>query len=161
MTVLLLQYYFYLQKAQSQIIYQLQGAILLVGGGYYILLTLNSFYFRLYAKDIFLGLALYVRVRIYYALVYNSVLLVILISTRLVSAILYSRYNSKRATPIKDQVERTFLYILRALIALITLQSALISSLISGRPLIHIYLWLNASSAIDIREYPIGSWLNT
>ena len=56
---------------------------------YYILLTLNSFYFRLYAKDIFLGLAARVRVRICCALARNSALLAILISTRLVSAILY------------------------------------------------------------------------
>ena len=69
------------------------GATLL-WGGYYILLTLNSFYFRLYAKDAFLGLAVRVRARIYYALARNLALLAILISTRLVSAILYSRYNS-------------------------------------------------------------------
>ena len=66
--------------------------MLLVEGGKYILLTLNSFYFRLYTKDIFLGLVLYVRVRIYYALARNLALLAILISTWLVSAILYSRY---------------------------------------------------------------------
>jgi hypothetical protein len=76
--------------------------MLLVGGGNYILLTLNSFYFRLYAKDVFLGLVARVRVRIYYALAHNSVLLAILISTWLVSAILYSRYNSKYTTAIKD-----------------------------------------------------------
>jgi hypothetical protein len=76
--------------------------MLLVGGGNYILLTLNSFYFRLYAKDIFLGLALRVRVRIYCALARNLALLAILISIRLVSAILYSRYNSRRTTAIKD-----------------------------------------------------------
>ena len=76
--------------------------MLLVGGGYYILLTLNSFYFRLYAKDVFLGLELRVRVRTCYALARNSVLLAILISMRLVSAILYSRYNSKHATAIED-----------------------------------------------------------
>ena len=57
-------------------------------GEYYILLTLNSFYFKLYAKDVFLGLVVRVRVRIYYALARNSALLAILISTRLVSAIL-------------------------------------------------------------------------
>jgi hypothetical protein len=76
--------------------------MLLVGGGNYILLTLNSFYFRLYAKDIFLGLALYIRVRIYYTLARNLVLLAILISTRLVSAILYSRYNNRCTAAIKD-----------------------------------------------------------
>jgi hypothetical protein len=95
--------------------------MLLVGGGNYTLLTLNSFYFRSYAKDVFLGLALRVRVRTYYALARNSALLAILISTRLVSAILYSRYNSRRATAIKDHVGRTFLYILGPLIALIAL----------------------------------------
>jgi hypothetical protein len=95
--------------------------MLLIGGGNYTLLTLNSFYFRLYVKDIFLGLVLRVRVRIYCVLARNSVLLAILISTRLVSAILYSRYNSRRATAIKDYVGRTFLYTLGPLIALITL----------------------------------------
>ena len=94
---------------------------MLLGGGNYTLLTLNSFYFRLYAKDIFLGLALRVRVRICYALARNSALLAILISTRLVSAILYSRYNSRRAAAIKDYVGRTFLYILGPLMTLITL----------------------------------------
>jgi len=49
-----------------------------------------------------LGLVLYIRVRIYYTLARNLALLAILISTRLVSAILYSRYNSRRATAIKD-----------------------------------------------------------
>jgi len=68
----------------------------------YILLTLNSFYIRLYIKDIFLGLAVYVRARTYYALAYNLALLAILIFTRLVSAILYRRYNSKCAAAIKD-----------------------------------------------------------
>ena len=76
--------------------------MLLVEGENYILLTLNSFYFRLYTKDIFLGLVLYVRVRIYYALARNLALLAILISTWLVSAILYSRYNSRRAAAIED-----------------------------------------------------------
>jgi len=87
--------------------------MLLVKGGNYTLFTLNSFCFRLYAKDIFLGLALRVRVRTYYTLTRNSVLLAILISTRLVSAILYSRYNSRRAAAIEDHVGRTFLYIFR------------------------------------------------
>ena len=158
--VSLLQYYFYLQKAQSWITRQLQDAILL-GGGYYILLILNSFYFRLYAKDIFLGLAARVRVRIYYILARNSALLAILISTRLVSAILYSRYNSRHAAAIKDQVGRTFLYTIGALIALITPQSASISGSISGRPLIRVYPQLGASGAVDIREYPVGGQLNT
>ena len=131
--------------------------MLLVRGENYTLLTLNSFYFRLYAKDVFLGLALCVRVRICCALARNSVLLAILISTRLVSAILYSRYNSKYATTVKDHVGRTFLYILRPLIALITLWSVLISGLISGRLLIRVFPQLGASGAVDIREYPIGS----
>ena len=114
--------------------------MLLVEGENYILLTLNSFYFRLYTKDIFLGLVLYVRVRIYYALARNLVLLAILISIRLVSAILYSRYNSRYITIIKDYIGRTFLYTLRPLIALITLQSALISGSISRQPLIRVFL---------------------
>ena len=95
--------------------------MLLVGGGNYALLTLNSFCFGSYAEDVFLGLALRVRVRIYYALARNSALLAILISIRLVSAILYSRYNSRRATAIKDHIGRTFLYILGPLITLITI----------------------------------------
>ena len=72
--------------------------MLLGGGG----ITLNSFCFRLYVKDVFLGLAARVRARTYYTLAYNSALLVILISTRLVNAILYSRYNSKRTAAIED-----------------------------------------------------------
>src|ERR1700679_3066788 len=55
-----------------------------------------------YTKDVFLGLAARVRVRIYCALARNLALLAILISIRLVSAILYSRYNSRRTTMIKD-----------------------------------------------------------
>ena len=66
-------------------------------------ITLNSFCFKLYVKDIFLGLVVRIRARIYCALVRNLVLLAILISTRLVSAILYSKYNSRRATAIKDR----------------------------------------------------------
>jgi hypothetical protein len=87
---------------------------------------------------VFLGLALRVRVRIYRALARNSALLAILIFTRLVSAILYSRYNSRRAAAIEDYVGRTFLYTLGALMALIILWSALISGLISGWPLIRV-----------------------
>jgi len=134
--------------------------MLLVGGGNYALLTLNSFCFRLYAKDVFLGLALRVRVRTCCTLARNSALLAILISTRLVSAILYSRYNSRRTAAIKDHVGRTFLYILGPLMALITLWSALISGLISGRPLIRVCPQLSANGAVDIHEYPIGGWLN-
>ena len=70
--------------------------------GYYVLLILNSFYFRSYAKDVFLGLAVHVRARTCCALARNSVLSAVLISSRLVCAILYSRYNSRRATAIKD-----------------------------------------------------------
>ena len=73
--------------------------MLLKGGGG---ITLNFFSFKLYVIDIFLGLIVCVRARTYYTLARNSALLAILISTRLVSAILYSRYNSKRATAIKD-----------------------------------------------------------
>jgi hypothetical protein len=135
--------------------------MLLVGGGNYTLLTLNSFYFRLYAKDVFLGLVLRVRVRICYALARNLALLAILISTRLVSAILYSRYNSRRATAIKDHTGRTFLYTIGALMALITPWSASISGSISGRPLIRVCPQLGAGGAVDIREYPAGGWLNT
>jgi len=46
-----------------------------------------------------------VRVRTYYVLARNSALLAILISTRLVSIILYSRYNSKYTVVIEDQVK--------------------------------------------------------
>ena len=66
-------------------------------------IILNSFYFKLYIKDIFLSLAARVRVKIYYILVYNLALLVILIFIRLVSAILYSRYNSRHTATIKDR----------------------------------------------------------
>ena len=72
--------------------------MLLGGGG----ITLNSFCFGLYIKDIFLGLAVRIRARICCALARNSALLAILISMRLVSAILYSRYNSKHTAAIKD-----------------------------------------------------------
>ena len=65
-------------------------------------ITLNSFYFRLYIKNIFLGLAARVRVRTCCALAHNLALLAILIFIRLVNAILYSRYNSRRAAAIKD-----------------------------------------------------------
>ena len=44
----------------------------------------------------------YIRARIYYVLARNLVLLVILISIWLVSAILYSRYNNKYTAAIKD-----------------------------------------------------------
>ena len=84
--------------------------------GYYILPTLNSFYFKLYTINIFKGLVARVRVKTYYALAHNSVLLIILISTQSVSAILYSRYNSKYAAVIKDQARRTFLYTLGPLL---------------------------------------------
>jgi len=47
---------------------------------YYILFILTPFYFKLYTKDIFLGLVVYIRIRIYYTLIYNLVLLAILIS---------------------------------------------------------------------------------
>ena len=69
------------------------------GGG----ITLNFFYFKLYIKDMFLGLAVYIRAKIYYILAYNLALLAILIFTRLVSAILYSRYNNRYTTAIKDK----------------------------------------------------------
>jgi len=75
----------------------------------------------------------YIKAKTYYALARNSVLLTILISTWLVSAILYSRYNNKYAAAIKDQAKRTFLYTLGALMAL---WLGLISGAISGRPLI-------------------------
>ena len=124
--------------------------MLLVGGGNYALLTLNSFCFGSYAEDVFLGLALRVRVRTCCALARNSALLAILISTRLVSAILYSRYNSRRAAAIEDQAGRTFLYTLGPLMALITLWSASISGSISGRPLIRVFPQLGAGGAVDI-----------
>ena len=53
-----------------------------------------------------------------------------------------------------------FLYILRALMALITLQSALISGLISRWPLIRISLQLSASGAREILKSALGGWLN-
>ena len=124
--------------------------MLLVRGRNYTLLTLNSFYFRLYAKDIFLGLVLSVRVRTYCALARNLALLAILISTRPFSTILYSRYNSRHTAAIKDYVGRTFLYTLGPLMALITLWSALISGSISGRPLIRVFPQLGAGGAVDI-----------
>jgi hypothetical protein len=107
---------------------------------------------------------LYIRVRIYYTLARNLVLLAILISIWLVSAILYSRYNrynSRYATTIKDYVGRTFLYTLRPLMALIILWLELISGSISGRPLIRVFPQLGVGGAVDIREYPAGGWLNT
>ena len=73
--------------------------MLLGGGG----ITLNSFCFRLYVKDIFLGLMVRIRARTCCALARNLALLAILISTRLVSAILYSRYNSRHTTTIEDR----------------------------------------------------------
>jgi len=86
--------------------------------GYYILLTLNSFYFKLYTINIFKGLVVRVRVKTYYILARNLALLAILISTQSVSAILYSKYNSKYMAVIKDQAKRTFLYTLRPLLTL-------------------------------------------
>ena len=71
----------------------------LKGGG----IILNSFYFGLYIKNKFLGLIVYIRAKIYYILACNLVLLIILIFMRLVSAILYNRYNSKHAIIIKDK----------------------------------------------------------
>ena len=79
----------------------------------------------------------------------------------LVSAILYSRYNSRRAATIEDHVGRTFLYTLGPLMTLITPWLVLISGSISGRPLIRVFLQLGAGGAVDIRKYPVGGWLNT
>ena len=39
--------------------------------------------------------------------------------------------------------------------------SASIGGSISGWSLIRVYPQLGASGAVDIREYPTGSWLNT
>src|ERR1700722_19973487 len=64
---------------------------MLLGGGGGI--TLNSFCFGLYVKDVFLGLVVRVRARTCYALAHNSALLAILISIRLVSAILYNVFH--------------------------------------------------------------------
>ena len=89
---------------------------LLKGKGYYILFTLNSFYFKLYIINIFKGLVVRVKVKIYYILARNLVLLTILISTQSVSVILYSKYNSKYIAVIKDQARRTFLYTLGPLL---------------------------------------------
>jgi hypothetical protein len=58
------------------------GRDALGGGGNYVL-TLNSLCFRLYAKDVFLGLAARVRVRTYCVLAHNSALLAILGCVRL------------------------------------------------------------------------------
>ena len=66
-------------------------------------ITLNSFCFKLYIKDTFLGLIVRVRARIYCILVYNLALLVILISTQLISTILYSKYNNRYTTIIEDR----------------------------------------------------------
>jgi len=71
----------------------------------------------LYILNILLGLIIYIKAKTYYALACNSILLAILISTRLINAILYGRYNSKFtavAAIIKIQAERTFFYILGA-----------------------------------------------
>jgi len=45
--------------------------------------------------------------------------------------------------------------------ALITLWLALISGLISGRPLIRVYPQLGASSVVEILKSALGGWLNT
>jgi len=52
--------------------------------------------------------------------------------------------------------KKDFLYIIRALIAQITLRSALISSLISGWPLIRVSLQISAGGAIEILESTLG-----
>ena len=121
------------------------------GGG----ITLNSFYFRLYIKNIFLGHMVYIRAKTCYILTRNLVLLAILIFTRLVSAILYSRYNSRRATVIEDR-QKGLLYIFRVLMALITLWSALISSLISRWFLIRVSAQLSTSGTGEILESAPG-----
>ena len=78
--------------------------LLIKGGG----ITLNSFYFKLYIKNIFLGFVARIKAKTCYILVRNLVLLAILIFTRLVNAILYNRYNSKHAAIIKDRQGRLF-----------------------------------------------------
>ena len=44
-----------------------------------------------------------IKAKIYYILARNLALLAILIFTQLVNAILYNRYDSRRATTIKDR----------------------------------------------------------
>ena len=62
---------------------------------------------------------------------------------------------------IEDYAGRTFLYTLGALMALITLWWVLISGSISMWSLIRVYPRLGAGGVVDIREYPVGGWLNT
>ena len=71
-------------------------------------ITLNSFCFKLYIKDIFLGLVVYIRAKICYILICNLVLLAILTFIWLVSAILYNKYNSRHAAAIKDRQKELF-----------------------------------------------------
>ena len=77
---------------------------MLLGGGkiekgrkVFFFFTLNSFCFKLYILIILLGLIVYIKAKTCYILPCNLVLLVILISAQLISAILYSKYNSKFA----------------------------------------------------------------
>jgi len=117
---------------------------------YYILFTLNSFYFRLYTINIFKNLMVCVKVKIYCALARNLALLAILIFTQLINAILYGRYNSKYTAVTEDQAGRTFLYTPGPLL---TSWSRPISGSISGRPLIRVYPQLGGGGAMDILKY--------
>ena len=77
--------------------------------------TLNSFYFRSYILIILLGLIVRIKAKICCVLARNLALLAILISAWLISAILYSRCNSRFAAvaaAIKVQAGRAFFYIL-------------------------------------------------
>ena len=76
--------------------------MLLKGERYYILFILNFFYFKLYTINIFKGLVVYIKVKIYYILACNSVLLIILISIQSVNVILYNKYNNRYMAVIKD-----------------------------------------------------------
>jgi len=58
---------------------------------YYIFFILYIFYFKLYTINIFKGLVVYIRVKIYYILARNLILLILLIFTQLVSIILYNK----------------------------------------------------------------------
>ena len=85
------------------------------GGRYFVFFTLNFFCFRLYVLIVLLGLIVCVKAKTCCALARNSALLAILISARLISAILYGRCNSRFAAvaaAIEVQAGRAFFYIL-------------------------------------------------
>jgi len=76
--------------------------MLLKGEKYYNLFILNFFYFRLYIINIFKSLTVYIKIKINYILARKLILLIILISTQLINAILYNKYNNKYIAVIED-----------------------------------------------------------